>query len=127
MKFYSEFLDEFFDSEKECLEAELDRKRKQKEAEEKRRREELQERMEKHKFHAEKALARQNLEKKIEALNKEILEYVRTYEKETPWLTDLVEAIFEQPSEKKTKEEKRPAATPITRNEFGKILEGFLD
>ncbi|MDV3427454.1 MAG: hypothetical protein LIR50_10490 [Bacillota bacterium] len=126
MKFYSEVLDEFFDSEKECIEAEFDRKKKQEEAEEKRRKE-LQERMEKHKFHAEKALAKQNLEKKIEALNKEILEYVKTYEKETPWLADLVEAIFEQPSEKKTKEEKRPAATPVTRNEFEKILEGFLN
>ena len=118
MKFYSEFLDEFFDSEKECIEAELDRKKKQKEAEEKRRKE---------LFEAEKELAKATLEKKIEALNKEVIEYIRTYEKESPWLADLVEAILEQPSEKKTKEEKRPAATPITRNEFGKILEGFLN
>ena len=122
MKFYSEFLDEFFDSEKECLEAELDRKRKQKEAEEKRNKE-----AERRKFEAEKAIAKANLEKKIETLNREIIEYVRTYEKENPWLADLVEAIFEQPSEKKTREEKRPTATPITRNEFVKILEGFLN
>ena len=122
MKFYSEFLDEFFDSEKECIEAELDRKRKQKEAEEKRNKE-----AERRKFEAEKAIAKANLEKKIETLNREIIEYVRTYEKENPWLADLVEAIFEQPSEKKTREEKRPAATPITRNEFVKILEGFLN
>ena len=122
MKFYSEFLDEFFDSEKECLEAELDRKRKQKEAEEKRNKE-----AERRKFEAEKAIAKANLEKKIETLNREIIEYVRTYEKENPWLADLVEAIFEQPSEKKTREEKRPTATPITRNEFTKILEGFLN
>lgn len=122
MKFYSEFLDEFFDSEKECLEAELDRKRKQKEAEEKRNKE-----AERRKFEAEKTIAKANLEKKIETLNREIIEYVRTYEKENPWLADLVEAIFEQPSEKKTREEKRPAATPITRNEFVKILEDFLN
>lgn len=120
MKFYSEFLDEFFDSEKECIEAELDRKKKQKEAEEKRRKE-LQERMEKHKFHTEKALARQNLEKKIEALNKEILEYVKKYE--DPCLVKLVEAVLAPPSQK----EERPAATPITSNEFEKILEGFLN
>ena len=122
MKFYSEFLDEFFDSEKECLEAEFDRKKKQKEAEEKRNKE-----AERRKFEAEKAIAKANLEKKIEALNKEVIEYVRTYEKENPWIADLVEAILEQPSEKKTREEKRPAATPITRNEFVKILEGFLN
>ena len=122
MKFYSEFLDEFFDSEKECLEAEFDRKKKQKEAEEKRNKE-----AERRKFEAEKAVARANLEKKIETLNKEIIEYVRTYEKENPWLADLVEAIFEQPSEKKTREEKRPTATPITHNEFTKILESFLN
>lgn len=122
MKFYSEILDEFFDSEKECVEAELDRKRKQKEAEEKRRRE-LEERMEKHKFHTEKALARQNLEKKIEALNKELIEYIRTYEKENLWLADLAETVLESPSQGK----KRPAATPITSNEFEKILEGFLN
>ena len=121
MKFYSEFLDEFFDSEKECIEAELDRKRKQKEAEEKRRRKELQARMEKHKFNAEKALARQNLEKKIEALNKEILEYVKAYE--DPCLVNLVEAVLEPPSKK----EKRPEATSTTHNEFEKILEGFLN
>ena len=121
MKFYSEFLDEFFDSEKECIEAELDRKRKQKEAEEKRNKE-----AERRKFEADKAIAKANLEKKIEALNKEVVEYVRTYENENPWLADLVEAILEQPSEKKTREAKRPAATPITRNEFGKILESFL-
>lgn len=122
MKFYSEFLDEFFDSEKECIEAEFDRKKKQKEAEEKRNKE-----AERRKFEAEKAVAKANLEKKIEALNKEVIEYVRTYEKENPWLADLVEAIFEQSSEKKTREEKRPTATPITRNEFVKILEGFLN
>lgn len=122
MKFYSELLDEIFDSEKECLEAEFDRKKKQKEAEEKRNKE-----AERRKFEAEKAIAKASLEKKIEALNKEVIEYVRTYEKETPWLADLVEIILEQPSEKKTKEEKRPAATPITRNEFAKILEGFLN
>ena len=122
MKFYSEVLDEFFDSEKECVEAELDRKRKQKEAEEKRNKE-----AERRKFEADKAIAKANLEKKIEALNKEVVEYVRTYENENPWLADLVEAILEQPSEKKTREAKRPAATPITRNEFVKILEGFLN
>lgn len=118
MKFYSEVLDEFFDSEKECLEAELDRKRKQKEAEEKRNKE-----AERRKFEAEKAIAKANLEKKIQALNKEVIEYVKTYEKETPWLADLVEAVLESPSQK----EKRPAATPITSNEFEKILEGFLN
>ncbi len=118
MKFYSEILDEFFDSEKECVEAEFDSKKKEAEAEEKRRKE---------LFEAEKAFARARLEDKIEALNKEILEYIKTYEKETPWLADLVEAIFEQPSEKKTKEEKRPAATPISHNEFEKILESFLN
>ena len=121
MKFYSEVLDEFFDSEKECVEAEFDSKRKEAEAEEKRRKE---------LFEAEKELARAMLEDKINALNKEVIEYIRTYEEETPWLADVVEAILEQPSEKKTKEtkeEKRPAATPITRNEFVKILEGFLN
>lgn len=121
MKFYSEFLDEFFDSEKECLEAEFDRKRKQKEAEEKRNKE-----AERRKFEADKAIAKANLEKKIEALNKEVVEYIRTYENENPLLADLVEAILGQPLEKKTREEKRPAATPITRDEFGKILESFL-
>lgn len=121
MKFYSEFLDEFFDSEKECLEAEFDRKRKQKEAEEKRNKE-----AERRKFEAEKAIAKANLEKKIQALNEEVIEYIKKYEKETPWLADLVEVILESPSEKKTKEEKKPAATSITRNEFEKILEGFL-
>lgn len=118
MKFYSEILDKFFDSEKECVEAESDSKKKKAEAEEKRRKE---------LFEAEKAFAKARLEDKIQALNKEVVEYVRTYEKENPWLADLVEAILEQPSEKKIKEEKRPAATPITRDEFGKILEGFLN
>ena len=118
MKFYSEFLDEFFDSEKECLEAELDRKRKQKEAEEKRNKE-----AEKRRFEAEKAFAKANLEKKIEALNKELVEYIKKYEKENLWLADFAEAILESPSQRK----KRPAATPITSNEFEKILEGFLN
>lgn len=122
MKFYSEFLDEFFDSEKECLEAELDRKKKQKEAEEKRHRE-VEERMEKHKFNAEKAIAKANLEKKIQALNKEVIEYVKTYENENPLLVDLVEAVLEPPSQK----EKRPTATPITSNEFERILKDFLN
>jgi hypothetical protein len=128
MKFYSEILDEFFDSEKECVEAEFDNERKKAEAEaEEKRRKEAEKRKQ---FEAEKDLARARLEKKIEALNKEVIEYIKTYEKETPWLADLVEVILEQPSEKKTKEtkeEKRPAATPITRNEFVKILEGFLN
>lgn len=121
MKFYSEVLDEFFDSEKECVEAEFDNERKKAEAEEKRRKE---------LFEAEKELAKAHLEDKIKALNKEVIEYIRTYEKENPWLADLVEAILEEPSEKKikeTKEEKKPAATPITRNEFTKILESFLN
>jgi hypothetical protein len=118
MKFYSEVLDEFFDSEKECVEAEFDSKKKEAEAEEKRRKE-----AERRKFEAEKAIAKANLEKKIEALNKEVIEYVKTYENETPWLADLVEAVLEPPSQK----EKRPAATPITSNEFEKILEGFLN
>jgi hypothetical protein len=122
MKFYSEVLDEFFDSEKECVEAEFDSKKKEAEAEEKRRKE-----AERRKFEADKAIAKANLEKKIEALNKEIVEYVRTYENENPLLADLVEAILGQPLEKKTREEKRPAATPITRDEFGKILESFLN
>lgn len=122
MKFYSEVLDEFFDSEKECVEAEFDSKKKEAEAEEKRRKE-----AERRKFEADKAIAKANLEKKIEALNKEIVEYVRTYENENPLLADLVEAILGQPLEKKIREEKRPAATPITRDEFGKILESFLN
>lgn len=118
MKFYSEFLDEFFDSEKECLEAEFDRKRKQKEAEERRNKE-----AERRKFEAEKAIAKANLEKKVEALNKELIEYIRKYEKENLWLADLAEATLESPSQK----EKRPAATPITRNEFERILKDFLN
>lgn len=122
MKFYSETLDKFFDSEKECIEAELDNeKKKKKEAEEKRRKE-LEERMEQHKFNAEKALAKQNLEKKINVLNKELIEYIKKYEKENLWLADLVETVLESPSQEK----KRPAATPITSNEFERILKDFL-
>ena len=119
MKFYSEVLDEIFDSEKECLEAELDRKRKQKEAEEKRNKEAE----EKRRFEAEKAFAKANLEKKIQALNKEVIEYVKTYENENPFLVSLVEALLEPPSQK----EKRPTATPITSNEFERILKDFLN
>lgn len=115
MKFYSEVLDEIFDSEKECIEAEL---KKKTEAEEKRKEAE-----EKRRFEAEKAIAKANLEEKIQALNKEVIEYVKTYENENPLLVDLVEAVLESPSQK----EKRPAATPITSNEFEKILEGFLN
>ena len=115
MKFYSEVLDEIFDSEKECIEAEL---KKKTEAEEKRKAAE-----EKRRFEAEKAFAKANLEKKIEALNKELVEYIKKYEKENLWLADFAEAILESPSQGK----KRPAATPITSNEFEKILEGFLN
>ncbi len=115
MKFYSEVLDEIFDSEKECIEAEL---KKKTEAEEKRKEAE-----EKRRFEAEKAIAKANLEEKIQALNKEILKYVKTYENENPLLVDLVEAVLESPSQK----EKRPVATPITSNEFERILKDFLN
>lgn len=121
MKFYSEILDKFFDSEKECVEAEFDSKKKKAEAEaEEKRRQEAEKRK---LFEAEKALAKANLEKKIEALNKELIEYIKKYEKENLWLADLVEATLESPSQK----EKRPAATPITRNEFERILKDFLN
>lgn len=107
MKFYSEILDEFFDSEKECIEAEFDAKKKKDEQS---------------KFEKEKIAARANLEKKIDDIVQETIAYFKKYESDTPWMADFAEKVL-KPQEKVSK---RPAATPITQDEFQKLLSSFL-
>lgn len=102
MKFYSETLDKFFDSEKACIEAEVDAKRKADE------------------FEKEKAAAQAKLERETDRLTEMYVEYLKKYESDSPLIqlfTSLEKAAVKKPQ------------TPVKKmseDEFVSLLDSFL-
>ena len=102
MKFYSETLDKFFDSEKACIEAEVDAKRKADE------------------FEKEKAAAQAKLERETDRLTEMYVEYLKKYEGDSPLIqlfTSLEKANIKKP---------QTSVKKMSEDEFVSLLDSFL-
>jgi hypothetical protein len=102
MKFYSETLDKFFDSEKACIEAEVDAKRKADE------------------FEKEKAAAQAKLERETDRLTEMYVEYLKKYEGDSPLIqlfTSLEKANIRKP---------QTSVKKMSEDEFVSLLDSFL-
>lgn len=105
MKFYSEVLDKFFDSEKACIEAEINAKRKADE------------------FEKEKAAAQAKLERETDRLTEMFVEYLKKYESDSPLIQ-----FFTNVEKEKANVVRKPQ-TPIKKmseDEFVNLLDSFL-
>lgn len=104
MKFYSETLDKFFDSEKACIEAEVDAKRKADE------------------FEKEKAAAQAKLERETDRLTEMYVEYLKKYEGDSP----LIQLFTSLEKEKANIRKPQTSVKKMSEDEFVSLLDSFL-
>ena len=126
MKFYSEILDKFFDSEQACLFAE----KAQKEKELKERQAALAATEAKKKFLAEKKAAKEKLEKAIDETLQLTIDYLEKYENDSIWGSAVARELKNTMSLTGDKDKswilykKNPSTSSA--NAFSSILESFL-
>jgi len=131
MKFYSEILDKFFDSEQACLFAE----KAQKEKELKERQAALAATEAKKKFLAEKKVAKEKLEKAIDEALQLTIDYLEKYENDSIWGSAVAQELKNTMSSTDDKDKswifykKNPnpsISSANAFNSFNSILESFL-